>query len=105
MDDNDDVSFQDLVNEALKNAREDRKRAQEAYEKMKGVFEIDSDDPSTMQAAMLIGAQTVKLIETISSSNDQVIKVAALKQKEKPKVLDEVQEGPIDIDELRKRMG
>lgn len=98
-----DLDFQDLIEEAIRNAREDRQRAKEAYEKMKPIFDIDVEDTSTLQSVMLVGAQAVKLIETISDSNEQVIKAAALKQKEKPKVVEE-DTGPIDIEELRKKM-
>lgn len=103
-DDLSDLSFQELVNEALKNAREDRERAKEAYENMKEIFNIDSSDPSTLQAVMLVGAQAVKLIETIASSNDQVLKAAALKQKDKTKNDDLLKSGPMDIDELRRQV-
>lgn len=99
-----DVSFQDLINEALDNAREDRRRAKEAYEKMKPIFDIDPGDTATLQAVMLVGQQAVKLIESISSSNEQVLKAAGMKQKEKPKIADDIQEGPVDVDDLREKL-
>jgi hypothetical protein len=98
-----DLSFQDLIEEAVENAREDRARAKDAYDKMKGIFDVvDPQDPSTLNTIMLAGAQTVKLIETIADSNEQVLKAAALKQKKDSKVEDDDQnDGPFDPDKIR----
>lgn len=100
-----DLTFQDLIDEAIDNAREDRDRAKDAYNKMKVIFDrVDADDPNTLNLIMLAGAQTVKLIETISDSNEQVIKAAALKQKKESKVSPDDGDGidqPFDLDKLR----
>ena len=100
-----EMEFQDLIEEAIHNAREDRELAKEAFMKMREIYNISPEDPETFQAVMLIGQQTVKLIEAMGDANDQVIKAAALKQKEKPKVKeDEEDDGPVDVDELRRQM-
>lgn len=77
------VKFDDLVDEALENAKHDRELALEAYEAMKPIFdEIDAKSPETMQAVLLVGQNAVKLLEQSSRSNEQVIKLAQLKEKE-----------------------
>ena len=77
------TKFDDLVNEALDNAKHDRNLALEAYDSMKQIFEeIDAKNPETMQSVLLVGANAVKLLEQSSRSNEQVIKLAQLKEKE-----------------------
>lgn len=100
----DENSFDDLVDEALENAQEDRSIAKEAFKKMEPIFNIEVDDPSTMQAVMLTGQQAVKLIESMSRSNEQIIKLAQLKQKAKPKIEDDEEDGPVDMEQLREEM-
>lgn len=97
-----DSDYDSLISEALDNAKEDRGQAKDAFEKMRPIFEIDTTNSETLQAVMLIGAQAVKLLESQSRSNEQIIKLAQLKQKDKPK-LDE-DESPFDIDVLREKV-
>jgi len=77
------MKFDDLVEEALENAKSDRSLALDAFESLKPIFEdIDRSKPESMQAVLLIGANAVKLLEQSSRSNEQVIKLAQLKEKE-----------------------
>lgn len=97
--------FEKLVDEALKNAKKDRDLAGSAFEKMKGIFDqVDLDDPNTLQSVMLTGQQAVKLIESMSRSNEQILKAAQLMQKEEAsaKNFDEDDE-PFDPEELKKQ--
>ena len=96
-----DVDYEALMLEALTNAKEDRSLAKEAYEHMKPIFEIKADSPETLQAVMLTGNSAVKLIESMSRSNEQIIKMAQLAQKAKPKDDDKEEDGPFDIDAVR----
>lgn len=78
------TKFDDLVEEALVNAKQDRKLALNAYDSMKQIFEdIDTSNVETLQSVLLVGANAVKLLEQSSRSNEQVIKLAQLKEKEK----------------------
>ena len=97
---NKEKTFDDLLNEALENAIEDRAVSKESFNKMKAVFDINIDDPSTMQGAMLIGANATKLLENLTRSNEQIIKLAQLKQKDKPKNEEKIK--PINLEELLK---
>lgn len=95
------ATFDDLLDEALLNAQKDRERASQAFDKMKAIFDVvDVNDPATLQSVMLTGQQAVKLIESLSRSNDQILKAATLKQKDKPKVAEEDDE-PFDVDDLK----
>lgn len=93
----------DLVEKALKNAQEDRELAKEAFLKLKPMFDVNPDDPETFQTVMLMGASAVKLIESQSRSNEQIIKLAQLRQKEKPDK-NEDEEEPFDIEKLRDKL-
>ncbi len=78
------VEFEELVEEALVNAQKDRELTMAAYDKMEAVFDIDAEDPSTLQSVMLVGAQAVKLLEQLSRTNEQIMKLAQLRQKDAP---------------------
>jgi hypothetical protein len=92
--------FQKLLDEALKNAQEDRLIAKEAYNGMRGIWDVDTTQPETMQAVMVAGASAVKLIEAMTRSNEQVVRLAALQQKEDPDE-EEEEEAPASIEEMR----
>ena len=96
--------FEKLVDEALQNAKKDRDLAGSAFEKMKGIFDqVDLDDPNTLQSVMLTGQQAVKLIESMSRSNEQILKAAQLMQKEESSKKIEEDDGPFDPEELKKQ--
>lgn len=96
-----DNNFDDLISEALKNALDDRKSAGEAWSKMKEIFDqIDPGEPGTMQGVMFAGSTAVKLLEAKTRANEQIIKLAQLKQKDKP--IDKTTKTPINLDEIKK---
>lgn len=96
-------SFDDIVVEALDNAKRDRGLASEAFQKMKRIFEVvDVEDPNTLQSVMLTGQQAVKLLESMSRSNDQILKAAALMQKDEKGAKPTDDDGPFDLEKLRK---
>ena len=97
----DSPGFDALLEEALLNAQKDRGLTMNAYEKMKPIFEIDSDDPQTLQSVMLVGQQAVKLLEQLSRSNEQIIKLSQLRQKDRPSSKDRK---PVDLEELKLEM-
>ena len=99
MTDGDDDDFDALLKQALDNAIEDRALTKDAYNKMKGVFEVDPQDPNTLQAAMFVGATTVKLLEQMSRANEQIVKLSQLRQKDKPK--EDGKRRPISVEDLK----
>jgi hypothetical protein len=94
--------YDKLIDEALENAKSDREQAREAFEKMKPIFDIKATNPETLQGVMLVGQAAVKLLESQSRSNEQIIKLAQLKQKDKPSGNER---SIIDVDSLRKGIG
>jgi hypothetical protein len=95
------ATFDDLLDEAVSNAKLDRKLALDAFAKMKGIFDVvDLTDQATLQSVMLTGQQAVKLLESSSRSNEQIIKAASLKQKDKPKVDED--DRPFDPEALKR---
>jgi hypothetical protein len=106
---NSEIEFEELVEIALRNALEDRKRAVEAFEKTKKIYDIDvgeEADASSMQGLMLIGQTVSKLLEIGQKSNEQVIKLAGIKKDKKPKKdEDDDNQAPIDLSELDKHFG
>lgn len=96
-------SFEDLVGEALDNAQKDRGLAADAFQKMKRIFEVvDVDDPNTLQSVMLTGQQAVKLLESMSRSNDQILKAATLMQKDEKKSKQSDDDEPFDLDKIKR---
>lgn len=94
-------TFEDLLDEALENAKSDRALAKDAFDKMRQIFDkVDVDDASSLQGVMLTGQQAVKLLESMSRSNEQILKAATLKQKDKPKLKEEDDE-PFDIETIK----
>jgi hypothetical protein len=93
----------ELIEQALKNAKIDRQLALEAYDKMKNIFnEIDTSQPETMQAVLLIGSNAVELIKSAGKSNDQIIKLAAIKEKEDARTEEEDPENvPITLEDIQ----
>lgn len=76
-------SFESLLNESLANAKTDRQLALEAYNNVKSIFEnVDTTNVNSMQAILLVGQNVVKLLEQSSRSNEQIIRLAQLKEKE-----------------------
>lgn len=98
-----DQDYDTLIEKALENAIEDRKLAKDAYEHMKDIFEIDKTQPETMQAVMLTGQQAVKLLESMSRSNEQILKLAQMRQKDEPKEKEEEPEA-MDLETIREAL-
>lgn len=101
------TSYEDLIEEALLNASADRERAVEAFEKTKQIYDVDFTDKETMEetmsALMLLGQSIPKLLELANKSNEQIIKLAQLREKEesrKPKE-DSDSKAPFDMDAIR----
>lgn len=99
-----DQEYDQLIEKALDNAIEDRKLAKEAYEQMKDIFNIEVDKPESMQAVMLTGQSAIKLIESMSRSNEQIVKLAQMRQKDKPKEVEEDDSKPFDLEVLKAAM-
>lgn len=80
-----DTSYEALLEEALANAQEDRNRAVEAFEQTKQIYDVkfDGEDKiETLQGLMLVGQNVHKLLEVANKSNEQIIKLAQLREKE-----------------------
>ncbi len=91
-------NLDELVEEALLNAREDRDKASEAYEKMKDSLNAEDDN---LNKAMLLGATTVKILEQLTRANEQVVRLAQIKERRESKEDSKKDKKvPIDISEL-----
>ena len=89
-------TLDDLVEEALNNVQEDRKRVLEAYEKTKGI--LNEQDIDAIEAA---GNTVVKLLEALTKSNEQAIKLAQIREREESrKKVDDGKKNPLDIEEI-----
>lgn len=76
-------NFDDLLEKALVNAVEDRVKTLDAYEKMKPSLSVETSDD--LQQAMLVGNVAVKLLEQLTRSNEQIVKLAQLKERSESK--------------------
>lgn len=101
----DDTEFDELIKKALDNALMDRDRASEAFEKTKGIYEVnldDKEDSSSLQGLMLIGQNVSKLLEINLKCNDQIINLAKLKKAKNPGKTDDKSTGPISSEDVER---
>ena len=71
--------FDDLMDEAIDNIRNDRKVAREVLNELANQIAIDADNNRGLSPV------AAKHIETMQRSNEQLVKVLTLKQKERTK--------------------
>ncbi len=92
------LTTDELADEALANARSDRQQAQEMLASLKDIFS-DINNEENMSKAMVLGDKAVDLLDQLSRSNEQIIRLAQIKEKEasRNKVEDDA---PIDISVL-----
>lgn len=90
-------SLDSLIEEALANARADRDKIEDAYDKMKATL-----DP---QEEKLFASDTaVKLLDQLSKNNDTIVKLAQIKEREasREKKEDTSDSKPFDIEDIQK---
>lgn len=90
-------NLMDLVEEALNNAREDRERTLEAYEGVKDALNTETADD--LQKTMLVGEKPVKLLEQLTRSNEQIVRLAQILQRKEEKDGDKKRQ-PIDLSQF-----
>lgn len=96
-----ETSFEDLVDEALGNAREDREKILEAFEKMKGALDLNGADG--VEKAMLVGDKAIKILESLTKNNAQIVQVAQIKERQESRNPKEQEKlGPISMAEIKK---
>lgn len=100
------ITLEELCDEARENARMDREKALEFLHKLKDVFDIDTKDSSSMSAAMLVGGNVVKLAEQLTRSNEQLVRLAQIKEREESKTKKDVSDkiSLADIEKVAKTM-
>lgn len=99
-----DTSFEELINKALENAISDRERAVNAYEKLKNIYDIDKSNDETLKGLMLVGQNVSKVLELCQKSNEQIIQLAQIREKDKNKAKKDEKSTPLDIEEIRQIM-
>lgn len=98
-------TYEELIEEALANANADRARAIEAFDNTKHIYDIDPDNKNVeqLQGLMLVGQNIPKLLELAHKSNEQIIKLAQLREKKDSRVnKGEDLSRPITIEDLKK---
>lgn len=90
-------NLEDLVNEALLNVDSDRKKVLDAYQKLEKVFD-------NAEQTMMAGTTAVKLLEQLTKANDQVVKLAQIKERQesRTKSKDDGTRSPLDVEQLQK---
>lgn len=101
---NSETSYEKLIEKALDNAIEDREKASVAYDSVKDIFNIDVNAPESLQGLMLVGQTVPKLLELAHKSNEQIIKLAQLREKEKSKAKKKEKSGPISMQDIKEYM-
>lgn len=94
--------FEDLLEESLENAREDRKKTQKAFERVESIISAETDED--IQKMMLVGEKVVKLLEQLTRSNEQIVRLAQLKERSEGKQSDGKRE-LFDVEALEEEYG
>lgn len=111
----DESDLNSLIKEALENARKDRQKTIEAYENTKEALKTETDEDQRLN--VMIADRPIKLLEQLTRSNEQLVRLAQIREKQisrkkeekiKPvsiqDVLHAAKEENIDIDELNIRV-
>ncbi len=93
--------FEELLDEGLENARKDRKKAEEAYSRVEEVLSVETEEH--IQKLMLVGGTAVKILEQLSRANEQIVKLAQIKERQDGKKSEERHK--FDIQSMREEMG
>lgn len=93
-----DTELDTLIIEALLNARQDRTKTLEAYENMKSALKLESDDD--VQKTMLVGQKAVDLLEQLTRSNEQIVRLAQIIERKEARKKEEKRK-PIDLNDLK----
>ncbi len=73
------INLDELINQAKINAEEDRDKTLEAYHKMKSVLTAETEDE--VRGAMLLGPTVISLLEQLTRSNEQIVRLAQIAEK------------------------
>lgn len=93
-------TLDELLEEALFNAREDRIKTLEAFEKMKPA--LDASDPDK---TVIMGKTAGDLLEQLTRSNEQIVRLAQIRERQEAKMAElkaNEENEPFDIESLQK---
>lgn len=88
------METEEIIKEAIENARRDRKRLEEISDLMLKVAQVGEDIDPLAKAAM--GEQMAKITDSLTRSNSQLVELAKLGVKQK--VLEGKEEGDTEAD-------
>lgn len=91
-------SLDDLIEQAKENAVEDRDKTLDAYHKLKGALSADTEDETRI--AMLLGPTVISLLEQLTRSNEQIVRLAQILERRESRKKEE-QRPLIDLDNLQ----
>ena len=92
-------NLDELVDQALQNAIEDRDKALEAYNKMKEALSVETT--ANVQTAMLVGTTAVSLLDQLSRSNEQIVKLSQIIERREARTSKD-KKRPLDLEDLKK---
>lgn len=96
-----ETAYEELIEKALENAISDRERAIEAFDKTKSIYDIDPGNASSIQGLMLLGQSVPKLLDIANKSNEQIIRLAQIREKEQARDLkSKEEEEPFNVEEI-----
>lgn len=95
------IDLDSLIMEALNNARVDRVSALEAYDGVKKALSLADDED--LKNTMLVGDKPIKLLEQMTRSNEQIVRLAQIAEKRDSKKK-EVKKTPISMEDIKKSL-
>lgn len=91
-------TLEELVEEALTNVNEDRKRILDAHEKLKTAL-----DAANQEQTVLMGKTAAVVLEQLTKANEQIVRLAQIKERqESRKSKEEEDSDPFSIDDIQK---
>lgn len=90
-------TLEQLVDEALENIKSDRDKILDAHDKLKSAL-----DATNMEATAVIGGVAVKVLEQLTKSNEQIVRLAQIKERQESRTKQEESSDVFDIDEINK---
>lgn len=93
-------TLEELLEEALSNVQEDRERILAAHDKLKVAL-----DASNVEQTAIMGATAVKVLEQLTKANEQIVRLAQIKEREESRKKGENDDDDtiFDVEEINRK--
>ena len=89
-------TLEELVEEALKNVQEDRGKILSAHQKLESA--LDAANP---EQTAIMGSTAVKVLEQLTKSNEQIVRLAQIKERQEARTAKDESDTIFDIEDIK----